>query len=622
MSTTIKQLWEARAASINKGPEYVEVNLGRFPPDYKHTINWALANVEPVVMDPNLEPVEAEHRFYRELLSSFRKRFEAVEPRLKNSDKQLVKRINDLLKRVESEQPSSELLGHYSTYRTIVDSTESAANAAKVTQAAQEDEVEAKLTEVGKRFYKVKHSGKAVLYDVLNDEWTWYEDCRTHYGHMKVTLMGDSGKPITRNVFDAFKEWEKAPRYDRVTFNPRHTGHYEENFNLWTGILVKPEAGEDDMLLWDLLLRICDNNEDYFNYVQKWLAHMVQKPWERPGTALGISGPQGLGKNAFIETIGMLFSTPQMLSLMANRSGDDQIFGKVLSTGAFGYFTSYDEVFGNFNGLAGNKLLLFLDEATWGGFHSQRARLKTAITGPKIMVNDKFMRQLELPNYRRFIFASNDPYYIGVDADDRRLLPMEFLPENRPDDAWFDTFYKVRREGKMLENLLHRLQSIDLTGWEAMHALKSVEIVTGAGIQQGSAPAYMDWLQDIAETGGMIVPPDKEDPESRRTIAGKFILEDDLRRSYQYTANMKDLKGWKKPEFVDLRDKILNGKYQSRQYDRQYGRDIPSVNELQTRLAATSRWKFKRFDASTLRDTVEHKGSAKVVDLKKNIISM
>ena len=394
---TIKQLWEEHAASIGKGAEYLAARVASFPPNYTYALNWTVVpTIQPKVVDQDKTGLENEHWFYKELIKLFIKNVDATIERIKRSDRAQASRITVLVKRLQQEAPSSELLGLYAAYQPIVSSALDAAEASKATAEELNSETDAKLRELSKLYYKVMYAGKAGLYSVKDDEMTTYTDCREHFAALKVQVVNpDTGKFQTRNVFDVFKEWDKAPRYDRVVFNPRRDGHYEENFNLWQGFCVAPEAGEDDLMLWDLLDRICDGNEQYFNYVQNWLAHMVQKPWELPGTALGIQGKQGIGKNAFVETVGMLLSSPQMVRLMQNQEGDGLI-GKILSTGSYGYFKSYEEVFGTFNMTTASKLLLFLDEATWGGGHVQKSGLKTAITGKTVIINDKHMKHLSL----------------------------------------------------------------------------------------------------------------------------------------------------------------------------------------------------------------------------------
>jgi hypothetical protein len=593
-TAAVKQLWEARAAALGKPPTYVEVNLGKFPPDYQFTLNWPLIQLQPAVTDPNLSGRWNEEKFYERIMGLFADRAAETLARIKRSDRAQAIRIEALLKRIEAEEPSSELLGLYATYMPILQSAKDAQAAAATVQSTVNADAERVLAEIGKRYVKVLHAGKAVLYDVINDEWTTYRDCADHFADKKVQVLNpDTGKYTTKNAFMAFKEWERAPRYNSVVFDPSKNGHDGDQFNLWQGFAIQPEAGDDDLLVWELLSRICDDNEAYFEYVQKWLAHMIQKPWERPGTALGMSGSQGLGKNAFVETFGMLLSTKQMIDLMTNQQTG--MIGKVLSTGAFGYFTSYDEVFGAFNALAGNKILLFLDEATWGGGHTQKARLKTAITGQTVTINDKHMKHLVVPNYRRFIFASNEEFYYGADPTDRRLLPLEFKTENRPTEEWFSQFYDRRSKGKMLANLLHRLQAVDLTGWEPMRALRKLEIVTGAAIQSESAPDFQQWMDDIADTGTMLVP-DNEVEEMRIIAVDRFVEEDQLRISYQKWTGSRDMKGWTRADFVAARDRIFGPRTQKRiNGTKPYGRNVPAQAELRARLDAQYRWKRDRW---------------------------
>jgi hypothetical protein len=607
MEKSVKQIWQEYAAANGRDEKFLEVRTRAFPKD-SLTMNWAITGIEPVVTDWNQPPLWNEQRYFKDVLAPhFIERANQVSERLRLTDRAQALRIAAFVKRLQTEEPSSELLGLYATYNLAVTAASDAvASLAKVTQSVS-TETEASLSEVGKRYYKVMHSGKAVLYDVVNDEWTSYKDCETHFAHLKVQWLNpDTGKFSSKNAFAAFKEWDKAPRYDAVVFNPRRAGHYDTSFNLWQGFNVHPEEGDDDLMVWDLLHRICDSNEAYFDYVQKWLAHMVQKPWERPGTALGMVGSQGLGKNAFVETIGMLMTSKKMLDLMQSKDETGEL-GKVLSTGAFGYFTSYDEVFGNFNALAGNKILLFLDEATWGGGHTQKARLKTAITGAQVIINDKHMKHLIVPNFRRFIFASNEEFYYGADPSDRRLLPLEYKTENRPSDDWFKQFYELRSNGKMVNHLLHRLLNVDLTDWEPMKALRELEIVTGEAIQSESAPDYQQWMDDIADTGTILTPrrPDEYDSstEERMEVCGQFVTEDQLRISYQKWTGRNDMKGWQRAEFVAARDAIFGPRIQKRhEGTKPYGRNVPPQAEMRRRLDSQYRWKRNRWAAVVQED--------------------
>jgi hypothetical protein len=608
MEKTIKKFWEDYAVLNDKPPEYAQTKFASFPPSYEFLLNWeGAAHLTPQVVDKDKDARWNELRFYSMLMDLFTTNVGKCIGRIKQWDPAQAKRINDLLKRLKDEEPSNELLGLYATYHHVVDSALQAKQDGLTTAKLVNMEGEAALSEIGKRFYKVLHAGKAVLYDVQNDEWTTYKDCEEHFAHLKVEwLNANTGKYTRRNAFVAFREWDKAPLYNSVVFDPQRNGHYDDKFNLWQGFVTQREAGDDDQMLWELVRRICDGNEGYVEYVQKWLAHMVQKPWERPGTALGISGEQGLGKNAFVETVGMLMTTKQMIDLMTGASAQSSGIGKVLATGAFGYFTSYDEVFGSFNALAGNKILLFLDEATWGGGYTQKARLKTAITGPTVTINDKHMKHLVVPNCRRFIFASNEEFYYGADPSDRRLLPLEYQTKNRPTDEWFRTFYETRRNGKMLANLLHRLQTVDLTGWEPMRALRELEIVTGAAIQLESAPDYQLWMDDIADTGTMLMPKDDEFPEYRKEVTGRFVEEDDLRKAYQKWTGRNDMRGWNKADFVSARKKIFGDRIQKRfEGSKPYGRMMPSQAEMRARLDAQYRWKRNVWGSGTSDEQVD-----------------
>ena len=88
-----------------------------------------------------------------------------------------------------------------------------------------------------------------------------------------------NNKPVAKIWF------ESPPRrqYDDITYDPGKSipGYY----NLFRGFPIKPIPGDCSLFL-DLIKNvICSGNEENFQYLLKWFAHLFQRPAELPGTA-------------------------------------------------------------------------------------------------------------------------------------------------------------------------------------------------------------------------------------------------------------------------------------------------------------------------------------------------
>jgi len=174
--------------------------------------------------------------------------------------------------------------------------------------------------------------GKTCIRREKENAWILPEQLRQFYSHLSVTT--DDGKP--QNIVSAFMDWDQAPRYSDVIFDSANPGHTDDYYNLWQGWTVEPEDGDDDACWWEVLEAACGYNLDYVEYVTKWFADIFQRPSRKPGTAIGISGKQGIGKSALVETVGMLLAN-------INQHGNNRVI-----TGAYGDFT-LDELLADYN---------------------------------------------------------------------------------------------------------------------------------------------------------------------------------------------------------------------------------------------------------------------------------
>ncbi|WP_171175891.1 hypothetical protein [Ruegeria sp. HKCCA4633] len=93
-------------------------------------------------------------------------------------------------------------------------------------------------------------------------------------------------------------------QYRGVVFDPQH-GH-NSFLNLWFGFSVEPKSEDASRFLSFVREVICSSDEQAYQYLMSYFAHMVQRPRELPGTAIVLLGSQGVGKGFFMQQMGAL----------------------------------------------------------------------------------------------------------------------------------------------------------------------------------------------------------------------------------------------------------------------------------------------------------------------------
>ncbi len=255
----------------------------------------------------------------------------------------------------------------------------------------------------------------------------------------------DVSRVAGRKLGEAWLQWPgHSKRLEGIGFYPNPTLCPTGVYNLFTGLAVKPMAGDCSLYLEHLRTVICAGDEDAFNYLVGWLAHLFQKPEEKPSVAVVMKSIEGTGKGSMVKPlIGIL----GMYGIQVNGSG---------------------QIAGRFNGTIANKLFVFIDEAELTDTRSAD-RLKAIISEPTINLERKGKDPEPMPNYARFVFASNHDRVILAGMRERRYLVVEPDGSKAQDKHYFDQLHQwINHNGAAY--LLNYLLNYDLSRFDPRRA--------------------------------------------------------------------------------------------------------------------------------------------------------
>lgn len=302
----------------------------------------------------------------------------------------------------------------------------------------------------------------------------------------------------TKPVADDFLQQRIRPEYDREVFDPRLDWGYHPDrrvFNRWRGYEVEAAPDEEVAANWQLFLqRLCGEHK---NFIEQWLAHIIQKPWERTNIALMCVSPvQGIGKSLMGAVMRSIMGRNHSIS------------------------TNLERMTQQFNNQMEGKILVVVEEAE-GLFKNLEGFVKDFITNTTLTVEHKGINAYTVDNYARVMLNSNNPLPLRVTEFDRRW--MVWMPPITQDEArgaygrWINEWSRVFLSPTGLAAIRYSLESVDLESFDPM----------------GRAPITSEFL-DMAE--GSIKSNDLEAEAlyaGMEALGGRMITTAEMTRQYK-----------------------------------------------------------------------------------------
>lgn len=294
-----------------------------------------------------------------------------------------------------------------------------------------------------------------------------------HAYYSNEHIMVRSGKDGALERKELTKEWwlwEGRKSYKGIVFDPSAQPN-PDKYNLFRGFPLESKKGDWSLMRQHIEQIICCGNKEHFDYLMAWMARIVQDPGgPRPGVAVVLKSGKGVGKGAFVNYFGEIFG---------------EAFLSLADTSSFT---------GRFNMHLSKALLVFLDEAVWGGDKKAEGKLKQLITEPYILFEPKGIDSVSLDNHMNLIIASNEEWVVPATGDERRFFVLEPDESKAKDTKYFDAIFKERRNGGP-EAMMYDLLNYDISGVD----LRKAPVTNGLvdQVQQSLPSVLVFWLEII-----------------------------------------------------------------------------------------------------------------------------
>ncbi len=253
------------------------------------------------------------------------------------------------------------------------------------------------------------------------------EALKKNYRNLKCRIMAKPEKFIEK-----WLDWEGRKTYENEGFFPKITTPYKF-FNSFTGYeiervddydeLVHSLSKEDLETELEFILQHHryivggEKQEELYQQLLMYLAHMYQYPSVLPRVSWCIWSKQGTGKN-------------QMLNIHKN------ILGQL-------YFVSTqkgEQLFGSFNSLLNNKLLVNLNEVR--NIQQYCEDIKVVISDEMISTTRKFKETNVYRNYTRLFQFANSPNHFILELSDRRHIVCKSEVKHKFIEGYMEKLHK------------------------------------------------------------------------------------------------------------------------------------------------------------------------------------
>lgn len=290
--------------------------------------------------------------------------------------------------------------------------------------------------------------------------------------------------------------------YNATAFTPTQTPATTLNF--WVGPVALAAPGRWVELRDFLRDIICAGSERNYDYLIRFLAHMIQKPHEKPGVIITLLGGQGTGKGFFFSLLRAIWTRTTL------------------------QVSDIEQVTGRFNACLERNFVICMDEALFSGDRKAMDRLKSMITEYVIQIEQKFQPARSIQSVHRLFASSNHSHFGNIEMDDRRFVFLSVSNSKQQDTSYFGQIAAFIEDEKTVGALIYYLQRKDLTTFNVRAKPNTNEhLEQKLKSLQGVARMWYEFLVNgtLGETAGIV---DEQDDWSEKV----FLPSCEIKRRY------------------------------------------------------------------------------------------
>ena len=301
------------------------------------------------------------------------------------------------------------------------------------------------------------------------------------YSNRTVSIEVSDGRGGVRFERAPLGQWWLGHRdrlqFRGVTFRPGGAKIVNECLNLWRGWGVEPRPGDWGLIREHIKEVVAGGNEEFAEYVIRWIAWAIQNPAAQAEVALVLIGAKGAGKGTLVRCLQRIF-------------------------GAHAFqVTSREEVIGKFNGHLQDCVLFVADQAYWGGDKRCVGRLQGMITEATLPIERKGIDLIQVPNCLHVVMLAEPGWVIPAGRFERRYAALAVSDRRRGDRDYFKALHRQIADGGA-EAMMWDLQRMDLEGWHPREIPES--LLKGAALQEQQGhtlPPLEQWYLMLLHEG-------------------------------------------------------------------------------------------------------------------------
>jgi hypothetical protein len=251
------------------------------------------------------------------------------------------------------------------------------------------------------------------------------------------------GKERERFI-DHWMEYDDIRIYEDIDCYPDRSKCPEDCYNTWTDYYVDTiKEYTENIYARDLILKhimiLCNHDDNCYNYILKWIAHLLKYPDQKAHMITFLSG-QGGGKGCLMKLLERIIGTQKYFQTTKPER----------------------DVWGNFNGIMLYKMLVNINELSKKKALDADDDIKGLITDETIVINQKNINQIVLKSFHRFIITTNNLETIKLPEDDRRNVVIKCSNELMGNKEYFIEMFNLLNDDNVIKTIGEYFKQIEV----------------------------------------------------------------------------------------------------------------------------------------------------------------